>query len=333
MDQTSHLHVYVRIKPETAILQNSTLVGLCRVPLSAEWLASLTGDERRMLATLNPFEERYALQDNELLATPTLDGVLQYLRREIQAVEIKERKAQEDLARKDQGAIAALAEWFDKSDDDRVYATLLGDYEVHTPLTQIYYHGERSQHTDRLRASHPEVMQQYDAVIDRLKQHGAQRYREAEERRERDAEERKAKTQAERDAYNEERTAWIKQHGSEQLRALLDEGLGLDRTYRNERLQAEFPGSRWHEEVCGALKKAANASLEDIERMRALRAQYPEHDVQLQWLADAQHIDGCEHEEECGTPFEPRPVVTARVLGEIIVMDCLSGRQASAKRV
>lgn len=52
--------------------------------------------------------------------------------------------------------------------------------------------------------------------------------------------------------------------------------------------------------------------------MREIRNRYPGHEVQLCWIADGEHLDGCDHGDE---NFRPRAVITARFLGETIVRE------------
>jgi len=74
--------------------------------------------------------------------------------------------------------------------------------------------------------------------------------REAEQRRRKEAEEAQVKKQIEAEqrakrALEQERNAWIKQHGSRRLKRMLEEGIKCNGVYRDERLALERPNWCW----------------------------------------------------------------------------------------
>ena len=119
-------------------------------------------------------------------------------------------------------------------------------------------------------------------------------------------------------AYDAERSAWIAAHGSARLRMLAAEGLGLDRTYRAERLAAERPGGwAWESETCGELVGLRDASQESLDALIAARAVAP--DAKLAYLSDSAHVEDCDH--GYGEDFKERPILRAEFLGREIVRE------------
>lgn len=141
-------------------------------------------------------------------------------------------------------------------------------------------------------------------------------------------ERREAEKQAAKDAYDAERAAWIETNGSRRLQLMLAEGIGLDQTYRDERLAAERPGWSWYEDICGMTTTIRDTSEAALDALLTARRELPEDEnITLEWLRDAGHIDGCEHEEPEGeyrdtlAEFIPRPVLDTRFLGWSIIRE------------
>jgi len=122
--------------------------------------------------------------------------------------------------------------------------------------------------------------------------------------------------------YEVDREAWIHAHGSTRLRLLLEEGIKLDNTYRDERLRAERPGFVWYREICGKLGSVRDACETTLETLRRVRQTVS--DVRLEYLRDAAHVEGCKHQEGYDydgplNPFKPTAVLVAEFLGATIV--------------
>jgi hypothetical protein len=136
------------------------------------------------------------------------------------------------------------------------------------------------------------------------------------ERREKAKQEAKRAEKQARTDYDNERAAWISEHGSPRLKRLAEEKLRHNETYLTERLAAERPGWSYHEDVCGEEKKIRDAESDALDALDEARQTAP--DATLGWLSDSCHLDGCEHElgDEL---FEPGPALFADFLGHRIV--------------
>lgn len=143
---------------------------------------------------------------------------------------------------------------------------------------------------------------------------------ELRERRERDRQERE-RAEAARAAYAREREEWIKAHGSQRLKRLLAEGIGLDETYRAERLAQERPGFLWDSEVCGDFVGIRDAGEEALAALDEARQVAP--DAKLAWRrVENPRMHVCEMDEVEETPTcnaIPGAAVVAEFLGERIV--------------
>jgi len=120
--------------------------------------------------------------------------------------------------------------------------------------------------------------------------------------------------EAARAAYDAERETWIAAHGSPRLKRMLAESVGLDRTYRTERLAAERPDWIFYDDICGEEKGIRDPSEATLAALDAARQVAP--DARLGWLAAGEHI--CEDADECG--FRAGPVAVAEILGRTIIL-------------
>lgn len=118
-----------------------------------------------------------------------------------------------------------------------------------------------------------------------------------------------------------ERAAWIAAHGSAHLKALFEEGLNYQGTYRGERIALERPGWVRGDKLCGKRQKFANPGMAEIEALRAERAKGVD-DVRLVWL-DCGPDGGCDaHLPSCPASKSVwkcvgvnRPVLACDLLG------------------
>lgn len=327
-DDRSIIDLYVRINPEDAVRSGSARAGLHRLEATTDWLQGLDHRLREKLAKLQPFTADKALQDSKLLVTPwTLDDITTYLQHRVELDDQRARAEQEKQAEKDADALQGIREWLKKPDDKRLHEQYGScEWKVQGPISNY----APIKDFDRLRPLDAELLGRYDDEVELLEGKARERTEQSKAARARYEAEQEAKKEAKKqeealvkELYEQQRTDWIEQYGSERLKALLAEGIGLDKTYRNERIEKEWAGFEWYDEICGGLRKVANAALQDIEQLRRLRELYPDNDVKLEWLSDSQHIDGCCHEpDEFGEPgktFRPGPVLTARFLGTTIV--------------
>jgi hypothetical protein len=101
---------------------------------------------------------------------------------------------------------------------------------------------------------------------------------------------RQAQADAEAAAYAAEREAWVRERGSERLRAALDLGLlaQSDAAYRDERLEAERPGWSWEPEDT-EVGPARNPTLDQLRQLSEARRLYPaepgtDEEVALEYL-------------------------------------------------
>lgn len=115
------------------------------------------------------------------------------------------------------------------------------------------------------------------------------------------------------------RDGWIREHGSERLRWLLDEGLELDAVYRDERLALERPGWQWSARVDGAGKDPRNPPLEAKAILDEARKLEP--GAVLRWLVvEHEHDESCEGlDEDCQTYQSTRYIAGAEFLGKEIL--------------
>jgi hypothetical protein len=130
-------------------------------------------------------------------------------------------------------------------------------------------------------------------------------------------------------AANADCLAWIDQHGSNRLKALVHEGISYDRDYRDERLALERPGWVWMSRVCGDLEEiegvhVTDALIADLYAVRTNRVA----DAKIAWLGEGTHHDDCgcprEDDETTGESVpavHQRPVLRATFLGREIVRE------------
>jgi len=171
---------------------------------------------------------------------------------------------------------------------------------------------------DRLNAD-PEVADSKAAaeqwVADYLQQE-----RETEERLERKREEEKRAKAAAQAAFLADAEDWIREHGSERLRAILDEGLldGSLALYRAERLTAERPGWIYDDNWCGGdveHRDIRNPSMEALEALGVARAAGIE--CELRW---AHHGDSDDYEYGDQLKYIREPILAAEFLCRTIVL-------------
>jgi hypothetical protein len=130
-----------------------------------------------------------------------------------------------------------------------------------------------------------------------------------------------AADKARKAAYDAERAAWIAEHGSQRIKRLAAEGLGLNETYKNERIAAERPGWEYLDLVCGYEETTRDATEEALSALDEARKVAP--DAKLGWLGNGTHCKNCEHEDnefgEPGEKFEAGIALFADFIGDRIV--------------
>jgi hypothetical protein len=314
--------IYIQIFPEDAIRSGADRAGLLRIEVTRQWLQGLDDRERDKLVRLSPFTEKFPLIDAKFLSNPqSLDDITAYLQALIRCDDEEARLAAEKQAADDQGSLAAIKDWLQQPDEDRLFTPFgRSDCTVKTAVSDY----RPIKISAALSDLDPVTLGAYRAEIERLGAIAADRTHEnfAEKQRARQRLERKdaEKKQAEeekRKAYELSRADWIAQHGSMRLQALQEEGFPLDKTYRDERLVSECPGFDWFHAMCGGLRGVRNPELDTIKTLRRFRKRFPEYNIRLHWLCDSNHITGCTHDS--GESFQTGPVLCADFLGEIIV--------------
>ena len=85
-------------------------------------------------------------------------------------------------------------------------------------------------------------------------------------------------------------------HGSDRLKRLVKEEIECERTYRDERLAAEYPDWRWIKKVQGVDEQPRNAPLEAIDLLDSAR-QAIETAQLVRWEIHHTCNDGCFHGE------------------------------------
>lgn len=131
------------------------------------------------------------------------------------------------------------------------------------------------------------------------------------------AEEEELAKERARHATEEIRDGWIREHGSERLRWLLDEGMELEAAYRDERLALERPGWQWSAKVAGEGRDPRNPPIEAKAILEEARKLEP--GAELRWLVVTHEHDDCEDEDECPRYESTRYVAIAEFLGKEIL--------------
>lgn len=314
--------IYVYVSKKDALRGGKNRHGTYELLLTPQWVACLTDAQREKLVQIEPFCSAKALKDSTLLIEPTLDAVALYLQHLLDTdakALAKQREKERMLAERH---AAEIHQWLALSDDARIekgWGNTVVKGVWHSDFKTGY--SPCDDDWDRLREAYPVVMERYDAERNRLSELASEENRRRDAEIQAQKERNRVENEAQKEREHAERSQWIAEHGSERLRALVAENLKHDRTYRDERRAMEFPGWVRFNTICGTLKDAANASMQNIEELRRHRAQHPDSGVSLQWLADGEHIDGCDHQDDGYTSheFRPGPVLTAEHIGETIV--------------
>jgi hypothetical protein len=166
----------------------------------------------------------------------------------------------------------------------------------------------------------PEIVAAFEAAEQRAEAALLKAKQQADQRREGEAERRQKIA-----AATTEREAWVREHGSEHLKTILDEGL-LENSlaiYRDERLAKERPGWIWDNTWLDGeveLRDPRNPIPEDLTWLREVRQTVP--NVQLRWAHFGTYDD--HYDSYYGAEGEVNPVremvLTAEFLDRTIVL-------------
>ena len=115
-----------------------------------------------------------------------------------------------------------------------------------------------------------------------------------------------AKEQAQA-AYSAEREAWVRERGSERLRAALEVGLlaACDAVYRDERLADARPGWEWESESTD-VREVRNPTLEQLQALAEARTLYPAEPGTAAEVALVYLYSPCDHREHRSESEEER---------------------------
>lgn len=319
------MNITVQISAAEAIRAGRAYSGVHAIALTESWLGTLSEAQRNMLAQLIETKAE-PLTDSELVE-PTLEALNQYLAREVHRAEDKRRADEAEDIRVLAVARDRIAKWLAMSDEDRlkhsyVYGWKVVEYQDLGEYESRLHGYAYDRNLSRLESQHPEIFERVKAETKRLEREAKKRNSEDRDKAERLEREKEAAENAAKEVYRKDREQWIEDHGSDYLKSLAEEGIPLDRTYRGERRDREFPGFDYYQDICGELVTIRDASPEAIRALRELREQRPDAQVELKWLADGEHLQDCGHgdpEYDDDERFVAGPVLTARLLGRIIV--------------
>lgn len=116
-----------------------------------------------------------------------------------------------------------------------------------------------------------------------------------------------------------EQVAWIREHGSERLRWLMDERIECDAVYRDERLAHDRPGWAYYDELPGEIDEPRNPGLEARELLARARELEPQA-VLVRYRAPHECHEACDEGGDCSPRFDVVAYVAeAEFLGRTIV--------------
>lgn len=91
---------------------------------------------------------------------------------------------------------------------------------------------------------------------------------------------------------DKEKNAWIEAHGSLRLRRMVQEGIGCQAVYLDERLALDRPGWRWFDDVPGENKDPRNVPEEAFALLDEARKTAPEAKLGY-WVVKHDHDESC----------------------------------------
>lgn len=277
------MQIYVNVPLKEAVKRGSAKHGLLPVDVP---LDSLTESQREILAWLVEEKDgRVLLRETHrgytsglgpVANTPeaTPEHVLQVLENAVaykeerakEAAERKEREHQEEAERR---AEAEQQARLPVSEQVRIW----GGVDKWIPVSPL---GD------------------YDDLRGPAAEEAARRTQLAKE----EAERQQAARKAAEAAAEDERAAWIEQHGSVRLKRLVKEGIEHKAVYRDERLAKERPGWRTITSVPGGYEEPRNPPMAALELLD--EARQVDKDAQLvYWTIDHECSDECCYEADC----------------------------------
>lgn len=265
------MQVHVMIRAKEAIQAAKAVCGERTVRLTEDDLGKLTDVQRAELGQMRGVgEDPLPATDRLQVIEPTLEAIQEALQKRIIEKAKKAHARSEQDARERERMIKSVSEWADKAEADP-------DCMVKNRCIQVPWGRSAVPADSPLAARVAHLLTQAETI--RNEQEAA--YKAGQEAAETERLARIAK-------YKTEREAWIGKYGSRRLRLLLAEGMGLDKTYRQERMAAERPGWVSYQDLCGITTSIRDASEEALEALLTARGAYPE--TQLVWL------DACDTE-------------------------------------
>lgn len=156
---------------------------------------------------------------------------------------------------------------------------------------------------------------EFQSLLEQAAKLQEERQQEAERKRREAEEERKRQDEQQR----QERAEWIKAHGSNRLKRLLEEKIECEAVYLDERLAVERPGWVWYNDLPGHTKDPRNPPESAFVVLDEARKVDP--DAYLQFYAEEhEHTEDCGYDEDCPKYERKDYVAEANFLGLVIVL-------------